>query len=324
MEESIRNFHTQFSFTPRVENADTLPRRRRAVLAGMGGSHLAASLLLAWKPTFPLYIHRDYGLPPLPEQDLKKSLFIASSYSGNTEEVLDFADAVTNRGLPLAAICVGGKLLAFARRKKLPHVVLPDTGIQPRMALGFSLMALGELLGQKTLLTELSHLATRLRPTAGEEKGKQLASTLEGKIPIIYASLKNLSLAYNWKIKFNETGKIPAFYNVFPELNHNEMAGFDPLPSTKHLSAPFHFLFLCDETDHPQIKKRMEVLRQLLSARGFPVSTLELTGDPWFERVFTSLLLADWVAFFTARHYGSDPQTVPIVEELKKHIREAE
>ena len=159
-----------------------------------------------------------------------------------------------------------------------------------------------------------------LAPETLRGAGQKLANELRSKIPVIYASARNAAVAYNWKIKMNETGKIPAFYNVIPELNHNEMTGFDVSEKTKKLSENFHFVFLTDAADHSQIKKRMTVCKKLYENRGLAVTTIALSGDAVFEKIFNSLLLADWAALHTALSYGVSPDGVPMVEEFKKMI----
>ena len=318
MEEAIKNFHKQFTYQPVVVHADKLTQKSKFVVGGMGGSHLAAGLLLANDPALDLFIHRDYGLPSL--SDAKDRLFIASSYSGNTEETIDFAVQAHKKGYAVATVSVGGKLLEFAQKNGLPHIVIPDTKIQPRSALGFSMNALAKLLGDEALLSELSGLSSKLLLEELKGKGEALAEALRSKVPVIYASTRNSAVAYNWKIKMNETGKIPAFYNVFPELNHNEMTGFDAISTTEGLSRKFHFILLTDSADHPKIGKRMHVCRKLYEDRGFPVTEVALAGDSTLERIFSSLLVADWTAVNIAKIYGTEAEQVPMVEEFKKLV----
>lgn len=320
MEEAIRNFHTQFLWKPKIENADKLSRAKRVVLGGMGGSHLAAGLFQSLRPKIPLFIHKDYGIPPLLLSDLKESLFIASSFSGNTEEAIDFGKQALKKGFSVAVITKGGKLLEFAEKHRLPHIVLPPTKIQPRSGLGFQIVALATLLRDEPLIKELPKLASTVKPERLEATGEALAKTLFGKAPVIYASTKNGAVAYNWKIKMNETGKIPAFYNVFPELNHNEMTGFDAIETTEKLSRTFHFIFLTDSSDHPQNKKRMAVCKKLYRDRGFLVTEVALEGKSALEKIFNSLLIADWTALHLSKRYGTEAEQVPMVEEFKRLI----
>jgi glucose/mannose-6-phosphate isomerase len=139
-------------------------------------------------------------------------------------------------------------------------------------------------------------------------------------VPVIYTSAKNAAIGYNWKIKFNETGKIPAFTNVVPELNHNEMTGFDAKEKTVALSRGFRFIFLKDGLDDRRILKRMSVLEKLYHDRGFKVEIVLLQGKNEIQKIFNALILADWTAYHTAKLYGVDPEQVSMVEEFKKLI----
>lgn len=318
MEEAIKSFHKQFSWNPEIVNGEKLPKKSKFVLGGMGGSHLSAGLLLAYDPSVNLLIHRDYGIPKL--DDAPERLFIASSYSGNTEESIDFAEKALSEGYAVATISVGGKLLDFAQKNGLPHIVIPNTKIQPRSALGFSMIALAKLLGKEDFLTELASLASKLSPEELQGKGEMLSRTLRNSVPVIYASARNAAVAYNWKIKMNETGKIPAFYNVFPELNHNEMTGFDLTGTTEGLSRRFHFVFLADAADHPKNQRRMQVCRKLYEDRGLPVTEVPLLGDSTLEKIFSSLLVADWTALHLSKIYGTEAEQVPMVEEFKRLV----
>jgi glucose/mannose-6-phosphate isomerase len=198
---------------------------------------------------------------------------------------------------------------------------MPNIGIQPRSALGFHTKALLKIMGKARELSEITQLADLLWPEDFEAQGKELAERIKDKVPVIYASEANQALAYNWKIKFNETGKIPAFYNVFSELNHNEMTGFDVKDSSRHLSQNFMFFLLTDKDDHPQIQKRMKVLKKLYEDRGLQVEVLEMSGKSKFYKIFSSLVLADWIAYYTAKQYNLEPEQVPMVEEFKKLIQ---
>ncbi len=323
MREEILNFGQEFAWGPKIANGP-IKEFNKFLVAGMGGSNLAAGILRIRKPELDIFTHRDYGLPPISDEILKASLVIASSYSGNTEEEIDAYETAGAKGLSRIAVTAGGKLLALAKRDGVPYIQIPDTRIQPRVALGYSVKAFMKAMGDEGGLAEIAVLADTLDPGAREEEGKALAARLAGRVPVIYASSKNHIIAYNWKIKFNETGKIPAFWNVFPELNHNEMTGFDVAEATRELSKNFYFIFLRDPSDHPKILKRMDVLRKLYGDRGLPVEIIELSGQTIFYTVFRSFVLADWTAYYIALQNGADPDRVPMVEEFKKQIAKSE
>lgn len=320
MQEAIQNLPKQFEVELEIAYREEWKPYERFCVVGMGGSALAADLLKTLKPSLDILVHKDYGLPVLKRDQWVDRAVIASSYSGNTEEALSAFQEAQTKGLPLGVISVGGKLLELAKKHDVPYVEIPDTGIQPRSALGFMLMGLLKLVGEEELHEKAQVLSRQLHPEEFKEAGKTLANRLQGKIPVIYSSLLNAPVAYNWKIKLNESAKIPAFTNVFPELNHNEMNGFDVIENTRMLSERFAFIFLKDASDSQKIKKRMDVLQKLYEARGLRVELLELQGYSPLYKIFSSLLLADWTAYFTAHEYGTEPEQVPLVEEFKKLI----
>lgn len=322
MNKAIKNFPQQFAYEPEIKNSADLSQFAKFVVVGMGGSHLAADLLRVWNPYLDIIIHQDYGLPALPDEELKRRLIILSSYSGNTEEVLDAFKQAREKKLAIIAVAVGGKLLELAKKYNLPYVQMPDTGIQPRSALGFSFKAFLEIIGNEEALKATKELINSLKPDDIEKTGEALAKRLKGFVPVIYSSRQNLAIAYNWKIKLNETGKIPAFYNIFSELNHNEMTGFDVQESTKELARKFYFLLLKDANDNPPTKKRMTILEKLYQERGLNIESIEMADKNIFHKIFSSLLLADWAAYYTAKEYGVEAEQVPMVEEFKKLMKE--
>src|ERR1035437_63088 len=313
MHEIIKNFNKQFLYEPEIINEENLVKKIGFVVVGMGGSALSPKLLQTWKSSLDITVRTDYGLPELPLEDLKNKLIILSSYSGNTEEPISAFEEAKNKNLPMAVIAMGGKLLSLAQENNVPYIKLPDTGIEPRSALGFSIKAFLKFMGEEDELKEISKLANTLIPVDFEQNGKSLAERMKDYTPVIYSSNRNLSLAYNWKIKINETGKTAAFCNVFPELNHNEMNSFDVKDVDK-----FYFIILKDIEDDERILKRMEVLEKLYKNRNLKVESMELKEKNVWYKIFSSLLLADWVSYYTAIQYELNPDQVPMVEEFKK------
>lgn len=311
MRESILKFADEFAWKPLIENEARLRRKEKVIVAGMGGSPLAADLLNAIDPTRNITVHKNYGLPIYEIESRKNPLVIAVSYSGNTEETFDAFEEAGKQGVARAAISKGGKLISAAQEAETPFIRIPDTNIQPRMATGFIIKALAALMGLEALSKDLTTLAAILNPAELEEPGRALAKRLRGRIPLIYASSRNRAIAYNWKIKFNETAKIPAFSNVFPELNHNEMNA---------LSSQFYTIILRDPEDHSRVRKRMEVFAALYRDKNMSIEIIDTRGNTFLERMFFSLLLADWTALALAESRGVEPSEVPIVEEFKKRI----
>lgn len=318
IEESIQGLKDQLKYEPEIQNSEHLLKTDKFVVAGMGGSALAADLLRVVDPRIDLFLHRSYDLPGLPHAMWDNRLVIASSYSGNTEETISAFEAARSYNLPLAVVSVHGKLIELAKQFDIPYVQMPDTGIQPRMALGFSMKAILKLMGREEDLARLRAFSESFSPENFKTEGEKLAATLRGSIPIIYASHENRSIAYVWKITFNETGKIPAFANIFPELNHNEMTGFDVGEGARELTGNIQIIMLRDQNDHPQIKKRMDATASLLQEKGIRVISIDLASQDVYSKIFSASALAGWAAFYSAKQYGAEAEQVPMVESFKK------
>lgn len=318
MEKTIQSIQKQFSYVPTVHNPDRLKTYDQYIVCGMGGSHLAAGILKMWKPGINVYVHRDYDLPPYSESFFEKSLLIAISHSGNTEEVLSFATDGVERGYDVAIITTGGVLLSYATKHHLPYIQIPNHAIQPRLALGYMVIALASLVGEPGCVSDMHVLAETFNPTTFRAAGEALAADIGDAVPVFYASRVNMEIAYNWKIKCNETAKIPAFYNIFPELNHNELQGFEY--SAQRGDTAFHFVLFYDTNDHPRIKKRMRVTETLLQEKGHRVTVLQMQQGAALSKIFSSLVLADWCTLAIARSNSREPEAVPMIEAFKKRL----
>ena len=292
-------------------------------VSGMGGSALPVNLLQAYlssKETKPLdiFINRYYSLPPQAKQP--GSLNFISSYSGTTEEVISSLEEVHSLNLPFVGFSSGGNIEELSKKYGMPHIKLPIPypNYQPRMGTGYFFGSMYQVLVNQGLIAdssnELISLANGFNDfmTKYEEKGKNLSIKLKGKTPVVYASSPFASTAMVWKIKLNENAKTPAFWNFFPELNHNEMVGFT------NPQAKFFIIMLRDKNDHPRNLKRYDVTAKLLAEKGIESEIIDLPGDDFFSKMFLSITLADWTSYYLALTYNQDPTPVDMVEDLKK------
>ncbi len=321
MREEIYNFPQQFNFSPHIENEKEWGEFKTYFLTGMGGSHLQGGVLKTILPDFPLFLHKDYGIPSYYKEGAG---LIMASYSGNTEEVLDAVSMAISKGVSPAVVSKGGKLLEIAKENNLPFITLPDNNIQPRFGMGYSFKALIKILGVEDKLKEdVDMLPESLmkRQDELEKRGEEVALSLKGKTPIIYTSRRNEIIAYVCKVNFNETTKVPAFYNIVPELNHNEMNAYNPTPSTEDIIKNNVFIIFKDEDDHPRNRKRMEVLKEVLENRDLQVIEVDIKGKSRTEKVFSAIIQTGWISYYLAKVYNTDPEGVPMVEEFKKKIK---
>ncbi len=320
----ILNLTKQLASEPDFFNQLRLTRRSfdKIILCGMGGSALAGDFFdylkekkyLPLSLSIPLITHRSYELPPGADQH---SLIICVSYSGQTEETISAYQTAKKQNLEVAAITYGGQLADLCEQNSTPWIKIPQDRMPPRFSLGYQLIALIKLFMAYGLLAssakdEAVLLADSIDPLIVENDAKTLCLKLAHKIPVIYGSKDNELIARLWKIQFNENAKIPAFYNSFPELNHNEMVGW-----TKSLG-PFFFLFLQDNNDSPEISKRMELTARLIRAKNLPLEFVKINGSTPLEKLFQALIFGNWLSYHLALFYGIDPAPVEMVEEFKK------
>jgi glucose/mannose-6-phosphate isomerase len=309
--------HEQLAFVPEVHGpakvtASTL------VCSGMGGSGQVGTMLRFLGVPQNVTVHHDYGLPTNISPD---AACIAISYSGNTEETLSFAQEALEKGLPLSVVTSGGRLLELAKEHSLPHVQVPG-GFQPRDMIVAMTKALLALIGANDLLAELSHGVAFIDDFEGQtqKQATLLSGILANATPIFYSSARNEHLAYIAKIQCNETAKIPAFLNVFPELNHNEMQGYDTSATSHVLTQQFVVVFLRDDSDSEHIQRRRELTEQVLRDKGVRTTSVTLRGDTRVQTfLFTWWLMRD-VARTLASVYGVSPDETPIADTFKRSL----
>lgn len=302
---------------------------RQVVVAGMGGSALAALLAKVWLRddlTIPLEIVRDYSLPRYVGPS---TLVIASSYSGNTEETLSCLADARARGAQIATIASDGALITDAQATGTAYVQLPGH-LQPRMAVIYNLRALTTLLTHFDLISSVFYeqIATvadwlgehsaqwdSTVPTA-HNYAKQLALQAVGKTPVFYGGGLSAPVAYKWKISWNENAKNVAIWNQYPEVSHNEFIGWTSHPIEK----PFAVFDLISPLEHSQIKRRFEITDRLLSGKRPKATTVTLVGDTLIAQLLWGSILADFVSIYVAILNGVDPTPVPLIEKLKTEL----
>jgi glucose/mannose-6-phosphate isomerase len=292
------------------------------LICGMGGSGIAGQILRSYAENsglkIPIFTINDYAFP---SYVTKNSLFIISSYSGNTEETISCYKEASRKGHNIIVITSGGKLMEYATRDKNALIALPK-GLQPRNALAYLFFPILKIMENNGLIENQSsfvkNLIDSLHKNAKKfnEEAEALAGQLDERIPVIYSSTVFSAVAYRWKTQFNENAKTIATYHVFPELDHNELNGF------KNCPWPLHVIILKDERDHRRVQKRMNITKNLIKEVNPEVKFTEITirGDDLLTRLFSAVLLGDLTSFYLAMKYATDPTPVDIIEKLKKEM----
>ena len=297
------------------------------VVCGMGGSAIGGDLvrtLVEPSSPLPFLVNRGYTLPGWVNQ---KTLVVASSYSGGTEETLSAFAEARERGAQIVAVTSGGDL---ADRADDGRTVTIPGGLQPRAALGYSLGVLLRL--ARTLgLTDIPDGAMQdaldaARDRAGrydrDEDGngpRDLSGHFVGALPVVYRGVGLLeAVGMRWQTQINENAKHPAVGNVFPELDHNEIMGFESGPPA--VLSTMQVVVLRDRDDHGQIQKRFDATRKLVEGSVGGWHEVETDGDSRLSRMLSLVQYGDWASLWLAYRKGVDPTPVETIQELKKTL----
>ena len=326
----IANQYEQTRFDATVRNAENDGRDiTSVVVTGMGGSALAAlvvKVLLKNELPVSFEVVRTYDLPAYVNEH---TLVIASSYSGNTEETLSGLKQAQEKGAQIGILTSGGQLEVVALQSGIAYVQLPS-GVQPRMAMIYNLRGLFALLTNfgvvsSRWLDELAAISDWLKDETAQwlpevptehNYAKQIALAAEGKTPVIYGSPLTAPLAYKWKISWNENAKNVAFWNEYPEFNHNEFLGWTSHPIEK----PFAVFDLKSPIDMPRILQRFELSDRLLSGNRPHAQEISLKGETLLAQLVWGCILADFASTYVALLNNVDPTPVVLIERLKKEL----
>jgi glucose/mannose-6-phosphate isomerase len=313
----------------RVESANLEARESPGGLtvAGMGGSGIGGALAraaLGDRASRPIVLARGYALPAWTTPD---STVLCVSYSGNTEETLALYEAAGALGARRVVATTGGKLAEAAREDRTPVIPLPG-GFQPRAAVAYSLVVALEVAGLcgagEHLHAEIDVAAAHAEELVSEWGpdgadnclAKGLARGLHGTVPVVAGAGLTAAIAYRWKTQINENAKIPSFANELPELDHNELVGWEGANELGRFSA----VFLDDSDLHPRIRQRVELTRGLIASSGAATYRVDSVGETRTERLVSLVLLGDLVSVYLAALRGVDPSPVDVIERLKEAL----
>lgn len=306
-------------------------RPRLVVMVGMGGSAAGADLIAtcaAETLDIPILVHRGYGLPAAAGRD---TLVIASSYSGDTAEVVSAVESAVARQVSVVAITSGGAVGALAARRRLPCVTLP-AGLMPRMALGYLVLpALGALAACGAAVAPAADVdealqvvaaqAADLGPATATEKNeaKRLALAIGRRLPAVYGGPLTGAVAYRWKTDLEENAKAFAAAGTVPEMNHNEIEAWHG-----EGAGGLHAVLLREDGELPEIARRFTLLRELLDPAAGGVSEVWARGRGRLARLLSLVQLGQWVSYYLAMLHETDPWPVPMLTEVKRRLSDGD
>ena len=284
------------------------------LILGMGGSAIGGALLKTYMHDsgIPVFVNRNYDIPKFIDDT---SLVFAVSYSGNTEETLSACKQAIEKKATVIGVTTGGKLA-----KLCDKIIKIPENYQPRAAIGYLFFPmLGILYNSKIINvknTDLNEMLNLLKSVDSyKEEAQLLAKQIEKKIPVIYSSELLSPIAYRFKTQINENAKYPAYTNIFPEMNHNEINALQFMDRSKYI-----IIMIRDDYDHERIKKRMDISKDIFEHR-VDVEEIHTEGKGLLARMFSTIFLGDLTSYFLAIRNRVDPTPVHVIEDLKKALK---
>jgi glucose/mannose-6-phosphate isomerase len=315
-------------FAPRAAEALRGKTFERVVVCGMGGSAIGGDLarsFLGERAKVPVLSCRDYSLP---SNMARGALVIASSYSGNTGETLSAYEAARAHAAAVVAVTGGGELAQRCSRENIPVCTIPG-GMPPRSAIGYSLFPILHVLRAAGVasfddreyseaLSVASERCEAYAPARGDNAAIGIAQDLHRRTAFVYAAPGLLEgVARRWACQMNENAKTLAHFAYFPELNHNEIVGWEV---GETLMSNAVIISLEDREDHPMTRRQADVGLSLMGSLAAKVERLETPGGGRLARMLSMMLLGDFTSVYLAYLNDVDPTPVKKIDALKNSL----
>jgi len=297
------------------------------VISGLGGSAISADLIknfLRDEVSIPIFVNRNYSLPLFAN---KKTLFIASSYSGNTEETISSLKQAIELGCKIICISTGGEIESIAKSNNINCIKVQE-GFQPRYSLGLSFFSMLKVFQELGFIKDQSLVVEKIKSIwkkNGIKFSKEgntaysLAESLVGFIPVIYSVADSTSsVGYRFKSQLNENSKLHAFHNEVPEMNHNEIIGWE---SYKEKIFHSKIVIIADDVYHPKIQKRFDILKEIFSKTGVEIIYLKSNEENFKVRLLDLIYLGDWISYYLGVLRGFDPSEIDNIQTLKEKLK---
>ena len=315
--------------------AQTLPLTKlddiqNIILCAMGDSGSAAELVVASVSSslrLPVSVHRSYGLPA---SATEKTLVICISHSGNSEEVLDAFESAQKNGCKPFVISTGGELTKRANAKNIPvwnftYSGMDTTAIAYPYALTLALFArLGFIPDPSADIAEAIAMMKRSQQhivpevIAAKNPAKRYAGQLVGRWVTFVGTEQLAPVARRWKTQINQLAKAGANFEIIPEATHNTLiATINPNPT---LNAHTMTLFMKAPSDHPRNKLRSDLMRQTFMLEALNTDVIEARGDSVIAHLWTLIIFGDYMAYYLAMAYGSDPSEEDAFVNFKRSL----
>jgi glucose/mannose-6-phosphate isomerase len=330
MKNLIEGFTRQLSEALRIGQAVDLVRPgsdiRNILISGMGSSGIGANLvesLTFGRVPIPITVSKGYNIPQFVSPH---TLFIACSYSGDAEETLAAVQKAMLKRAHIICITSGGRLLELAREYNLFYIQIPAASA-PRGMIGYMIISLLYALYHTNLIgaafikeTENAIESLNRSEKAILIESEIIARKLKGKLPVIYCDGRLHAMAMRFQNQLNENAKQLAHVNTFPEMNHNELEGWQ---FPQNVLQQIQVIYLYSDHDHERVEKRMEICRDIFEKKSNPIIDIVAEGASLLEQYYYLIHLTDWISYFLARENQADPNEPGAIDFVKEELEKS-
>lgn len=301
---------------------------RNIIITGLGGSAISGDLLANYlrdELKLSLNVNRTYSMPRFADEH---TLVVASSYSGNTEETISAVNDALIKKCAVICVTTGGQLADFALKNNLLRVGLQE-GFQPRYALYnsfFTILRLFQELGfvppQDAVVLEIIGMLKSMggELSAASNRALDLAQGLHGRTPVIYSvSGLNDSAGRRFKGQLNENSKMHAWAAEYPEMNHNEIVGWETWVNSRDNYCAVNII---EPSMHRRVAARIEIINNLLKEHKVDIFKIEGISGSFKTRLLECIYFCDWVSYYLAILNEKDPGEIDFIHYLKNKMAE--
>ncbi|MGI8795575.1 MAG: bifunctional phosphoglucose/phosphomannose isomerase [Acidimicrobiia bacterium] len=332
--EQLTAAHEEAASTIDVSGLGAADDITNIVVLGMGGSGIAGDVLAAVGSgglPVPVTVLKQYRTPRFVGPN---TLAFAVSYSGDTEETVEMATGALDNGARVVAVSRGGRLAELVAERGGLHVSCPADVPVPRAALGALVAPLFVTLfrlgmapdARKWLTMAQKQLGARRKKCRPEVEGaanpaREIARRIGTTIPLFYGGgALGAAAAMRWKCDVNENAKAPAFWNAYPELDHNEICGWGQHGDVTRQM--FTLVELRHGYEHPQLARRFSATREIIEETVAQVLEVQAEGETRLAQVLDLMYTGDWASCYLAFDHDVDPGPVDAITQLKEAIAE--
>ena len=324
MNDYINDFTNHLTDALLIGNSSNLKKTSKSfsniLICGLGGSGIGGTIvkdLISRDVSVPIETSKGYDIPGFVNE---KTLVVACSYSGNTEETLSALNKCLEKNAEVVIVCSGGKLQDLALEKDLNHIIIPG-GNPPRAMFGYGFTQLFFVLNNYGIINDsfkVDFEKSILLINSEQENIKKTAQDISKKLfnttPIIYVADGFEGVAVRFRQQINENSKMLCWHHVVPEMNHNELLGWRT--NVENTSV----IYLRNESDYYRNKTRIDINKSVIEKYTSNISEIWSLGNSSIERSLYLINVGDWISWYLSELNNVDAIEIDVINYLKEKL----